>query len=170
MLQQRSSSSIISIGTSGPATHARHGTPSIVRELRATAGISDAIYTNGLVTFASALILLAAPMCQAIDVESTKSSLDMSWSQCVSILEHYKDQIQAARRAITALQELKSRMSYSRSHGMKNLPFLRDPYHRRSVLVTWTISQTSKTLRVCHYQPRRSHTSRAMWIWLVLIR
>lgn len=88
--------------------------------------ISDPAHTYGLVTFASALILLAAPMCPAIDTESTKPSFDMSWDQCLSILEHYKDQIQAARRAIIALQELKSRMNHTQSQGTRDLP-LSDP-------------------------------------------
>lgn len=125
---------------------------------------SDAVGTNGSVTFASALILLSAPMCPAIHVESTRSSLDMSWSQCLSILEHYRDQIQAARRAIVALQELKSRMSHSRSQGMKNLfIFSVSPFPRRLVLITWTLLQTSTPPRVCHCQPRRSHTIRRAW-------
>ena len=87
----------------------------------------NAADTNGIVTFASALILLAAPMCSAIDVGVKRSSFDISWSQCLLILEHYKEQVQAARRAIVALQELKSRMNHSRSEGMSDLSFLRDP-------------------------------------------
>lgn len=69
-----------------------------------------------LVTFASAIVLLAGQICPAVDTQIT-SSFDLSWSRCLVILEYYKDHIQAAKRATAALQELKSRLDVPQSQG-----------------------------------------------------
>jgi hypothetical protein len=66
--------------------------------------------TGSTVTFASAIILLASQICPAVDAETLGISFDLSWNRCLYILDFYKDQVQAAQRAIPALKELKSQM------------------------------------------------------------
>ncbi|WAO84520.1 Fungal-trans domain-containing protein [Fusarium falciforme] len=70
-------------------------------------------------TFASAITLLAARTCPAVDAE-TLASFELAWSHCLVILEYYKEHIQAARRGISTLQELRSRMDLSRSQGFSD--------------------------------------------------
>ncbi|KAJ4217211.1 hypothetical protein NW759_009158 [Fusarium solani] len=70
-------------------------------------------------TFASAITLLAARTCPAVDAE-TLASFELAWSHCLVILEYYKEHIQAARRGISTLQELRSRMDLPRSQGFSD--------------------------------------------------
>jgi hypothetical protein len=63
-----------------------------------------------LVTFAAATILLAALKCQDIDLELRDTSFETCWTQCLSILNHYKEQIHSASRAIRVLQTLRSQV------------------------------------------------------------
>ena len=67
-------------------------------------------------TFASATVLLAAAKLPSTDMIST----DLVWSKAISILEHYKDQIASASRAIQMLQALKrqSRSNQNRRHAL----------------------------------------------------
>ncbi|KAJ3532445.1 hypothetical protein NM208_g8435 [Fusarium decemcellulare] len=67
-------------------------------------------------TFASAVTIVAARICPAVDA-ATLASFDMAWNHCLVILEYYKAQIPAADRAILTLQELRSRIDLSLSQG-----------------------------------------------------
>lgn len=78
--------------------------------------------TSSIVTFASAIVLLAAQICPAVDAETVRCSFDVSWNRCLFILEHYKDEIQAAERAIPALKELRSRMNLEGRQGKTHPP------------------------------------------------
>ncbi|KAF4463549.1 fungal trans domain containing protein [Fusarium albosuccineum] len=68
------------------------------------------------ITFASAVTIVAARICPAVDA-ATLASFDMAWNHCLVILEYYKAQIPAADRAISTLQELRSRIDLSLSQG-----------------------------------------------------
>ncbi|GAD92952.1 hypothetical protein NECHADRAFT_75561 [Paecilomyces variotii No. 5] len=61
------------------------------------------------VTFASITILLASLKCPYVDTDIGSDSFETSWDRCLSILEHYKDQIHSAAQAIHILQILRSR-------------------------------------------------------------
>jgi hypothetical protein len=62
------------------------------------------------VTFAAAIVLLAAQKCPAVDAETNQESFATSWDCCISILEHYKEQIRSASPAIRVLQTLRSQL------------------------------------------------------------
>lgn len=69
------------------------------------------------VTFAAATILLAGWKCQEVDLEVLENSFETCWTQCLSILDHYKEQIHSAPRAIQALQTLRHQVMAVENQG-----------------------------------------------------
>lgn len=74
-----------------------------------------------LVTFASATILLAALKCRDLENDVRESSFETGWNRCLSILDHYKEQIHSAPRAIQVLQTLRSQIMATQNQGQLHL-------------------------------------------------
>lgn len=69
------------------------------------------------VTFAAATILLAALQCPDVDTGVKGNSFEQSWQRCLSILEHYQEQIHSAPHAIRVLRKLKSQITSEFDQG-----------------------------------------------------
>ncbi|PVH70178.1 hypothetical protein DL98DRAFT_521762 [Cadophora sp. DSE1049] len=70
-------------------------------------------------SFAAAIVLIAAQRCPAIEDVTKEEALDQSLGQCVAILAHYEPQIHSAAQAIRVLQKLRSHVKnyQSRIHS-----------------------------------------------------
>ncbi|KAJ9299811.1 transcriptional regulator family: Fungal Specific TF [Paecilomyces variotii] len=68
-------------------------------------------------TFASITILLAGLQCPYVDMDVGDDSFEAGWNRCLSILEHYKDQIHSATQAIHVLRILRSRIFRRETQG-----------------------------------------------------
>ncbi|RVX72599.1 hypothetical protein B0A52_03995 [Exophiala mesophila] len=78
-------------------------------------------------TFAAATILLAGLNCPLVDEDIIMPSFEINWHRCLSIMEHYKQQIQSAPRAIQVLKSLREQLAGSRSQPLQPTSFSLDP-------------------------------------------
>lgn len=69
--------------------------------------------------FACAIVLVAAGLCSIPGEQCSKTSLELSWSRCITILEHHKPQIPSASHAIQVLEKLQH-AAYARNEGKKS--------------------------------------------------
>ncbi|KAK9364506.1 fungal-specific transcription factor domain-containing protein [Lipomyces kononenkoae] len=59
--------------------------------------------------FAAATVLIAGHICPLVQGDLADQSFQLSWSRCISILNHHQAQIESAGRAIIVLEALKER-------------------------------------------------------------
>ena len=84
--------------------------------------------------------MLAGVNCPVVDAHLIQPSFDMNWDRCLAILEHYKEQIQTAPRAIQVLKALRAQSAAVRTG--EALPDLSE----RQNIETGTISMDSRPL------------------------
>ena len=62
------------------------------------------------VTFSAAIVLLASLKCDMVVVHAGEPDFEACWSHCISILEHYRDQISSAKHAILVLKAMRDQI------------------------------------------------------------
>ncbi|KAH6713063.1 fungal-specific transcription factor domain-containing protein [Leptodontidium sp. MPI-SDFR-AT-0119] len=66
-------------------------------------------------SFAAAIVLIAAQRCPAIDPAAKEEAIDHSLGQCITILAYYEAQIHSAGQAIRVLQKLRGHLRKTQS-------------------------------------------------------
>ena len=110
-----------SISISIPRTKALAGIVYTVRNISISTVIKF-FANHSPVTFAAATILLAGWKCEEVDPEIRQNSFETCWDQCLSILDHYKEQIHSAPRAIQVLRTLRSQVMAAQNQGQPSAP------------------------------------------------
>ena len=64
-----------------------------------------------LVSFSAGIVLLAALKCTSLKTKAGDAAFEACWMRCMTILEHYDDQIQSAGPARHALKMGRDRLT-----------------------------------------------------------